>query len=66
MYESYNVTLPHMDNEGHSTRMVYKDILAQLDREARLIPASQFMKRTVEDGKLSTSKSKEDRLGALV
>ncbi len=56
MYESYNVSLPHMDREGHSTRMVYKDILAQLDREARLIPASRLMKRPVDEGKLPSAR----------
>jgi hypothetical protein len=44
MYESYEVTLPYMDREGSSTRMVYKDILNQLDRDARLIPASRLMR----------------------
>lgn len=45
MYESYEVTLPYMDREGSSTRMVYKDILNQLDRDARLIPASRLMRK---------------------
>lgn len=44
MYESYEVTLPHMDREGSTTRTVYKDILDQLDRDARLIPASRLMR----------------------
>lgn len=44
MYESYEVALPHMDREGTTTRMVYKDILDQLDRDARLIPASRLMR----------------------
>jgi hypothetical protein len=44
MYESYEVTLPYMDRDGSSTRMVYKDILDQLDRDARLIPASRLMR----------------------
>jgi len=66
MYDSYNVSLPHMDREGHSTRMVYKDILGQLDREARLIPASRFMKRPVEDGKPSSSRSVGPHQGVRV
>jgi superfamily I DNA and/or RNA helicase len=45
MYESYEVTLPYMDREGSSTRMVYKDILNQLDRDARLIPARRLMRK---------------------
>lgn len=59
MYESYNVSLPHMDREGHSTRMVYKDILGQLDREARLIPASRLMKCPIDDGKSSSARPAE-------
>jgi superfamily I DNA and/or RNA helicase len=43
MYESYEVTLPNMDSEGQKTRMVYKDILDELDRNARLKPASMVM-----------------------
>lgn len=48
MYESYEVTLPYMDREGSSTRMVYKDILDQLDRDARLIPASRLMRNDTQ------------------
>lgn len=66
MYESYNVSLPHMDREGHSTRMVYKDILSQLDREARLIPASRFMKRPIGDGKSPSVRSAAAPLGVRV
>lgn len=44
MYDSYAVTLPHMDRQGSTTRTVYKDILDQLDRDARLIPASRLMR----------------------
>ena len=43
MYESYEVELPHMDQAGTEKRAVYKDILNQLEREARLVPARQLM-----------------------
>lgn len=66
MYESYNVSLPHMDREGHSTRMVYKDILGQLDREARLIPASRFMKRSIDEANSSYGRSDERARGVRV
>lgn len=66
MYESYNVSLPHMDREGHSTRLVYKDILGQLDREARLIPASRLMKRLVDEGKSSYVRPAEAPRGVRV
>lgn len=66
MYDSYNVNLPHMDREGHSTRMVYKDILSQLDREARLIPASRFMKQPVGDVKSSSIRFSEAPSGVRV
>ena len=46
MIESYLVELPNMDREGQTTRPVYKDILTALDRQARVIPASQFMATT--------------------
>lgn len=66
MYESYNVSLPHMDREGHSTRMVYKDILGQLDREARLIPASRLMKRSVDEANSSYGRSDKRARGVRV
>lgn len=43
MYESYEVELPHMDKGGTEKRTVYKDILNQLERDARLVPARQLM-----------------------
>lgn len=43
MYESYEVDLPHMDQAGTEKRTVYKDILSQLERDARLVPARQLM-----------------------
>ena len=49
MYESYEVSLPLMDREGQTTRTVYKDILDQLDGNARLIPASRLMRKTAGD-----------------
>lgn len=60
MYESYEVTLPHMDKEGSTTRMVYKDILDQLDRDARLVPASRLM-RNVPQSKQQFSPSSSMR-----
>ncbi|MFJ5452433.1 DEAD/DEAH box helicase [Pectobacterium jejuense] len=53
MYESYDVTLPHMDSEGVTTRTVYKDILDQLDRDARLIPASRLMREVPQSKRKS-------------
>jgi hypothetical protein len=46
MYESYEVELPCMDKAGTEKRAVYKDILNQLERDARLVPARHIM--TVE------------------
>ncbi len=43
MYASYEVDLPHMDRAGSVKRTVYKDILDQLERDARLVPARQLM-----------------------
>ena len=43
MYASYEVDLPRMDSEGSVKRAVYKDILDQLERDARLVPARQLM-----------------------
>ncbi|MCL6417045.1 AAA domain-containing protein [Aestuariirhabdus sp. Z084] len=43
MYASYEVDLPRMDSAGSVKRTVYKDILDQLEREARLVPARQLM-----------------------
>lgn len=43
MYVSYEVDLPRMDSAGSVKRAVYKDILEQLDRDARLVPARQLM-----------------------
>ncbi|MGI2166499.1 AAA domain-containing protein [Shewanella oncorhynchi] len=43
MYASYEVDLPRMDSAGSVKRTVYKDILDQLDRDARLVPARQLM-----------------------
>lgn len=60
MYESYEVELPHMDREGSTTRMVYKDILNQLDRDARLVPASRLM-RDVPQSKRPFSPTRSTR-----
>lgn len=43
MYVSYEVDLPRMDSVGSMKRAVYKDILDQLERDARLVPARQLM-----------------------
>lgn len=43
MYESYAVDLPHMDREGSESRTVYKDMLDQLDRDGRLVPARRLL-----------------------
>ena len=43
MYASYEVELPRMDSAGSVKRAVYKDILDQLERDARLVPARQLM-----------------------
>lgn len=43
MYASYEVDLPRMDSAGSVKRTVYKDILDQLNRDARLVPARQLM-----------------------
>jgi hypothetical protein len=43
MYESYKVELPHMDKAGTEKHSVYKDILNQMERDARLVPARQLM-----------------------
>lgn len=43
MYASYQVDLPRMDSAGSVKRAVYKDILDQLERDARLVPARQLM-----------------------
>lgn len=43
MYASYEVDLPRMDSAGSVKRTVYKDILDQLERDARLVPARQLM-----------------------
>jgi superfamily I DNA and/or RNA helicase len=43
MFESYEVELPNMDKQGETTRLVYKDIFQQLDRDARIKPAHQMM-----------------------
>lgn len=43
MYASYEVDLPCMDSAGSVKRTVYKDILDQLERDARLVPARQLM-----------------------
>lgn len=43
MYMSYEVNLPRMDSAGSVKRAVYKDILDQLERDARLVPARQLM-----------------------
>lgn len=42
MYASYEVDLPRMDSAGNVKRTVYKDILDQLERDARLVPARQL------------------------
>lgn len=43
MYASYEVDLPRMDSAGSVKRTVYKDILDQLERDARLVPARLLM-----------------------
>lgn len=43
MYASYEVDLPRMDSAGSVKRTVYKDILDQLERDARLVAARQLM-----------------------
>lgn len=43
MYASYEVNLPRMDSAGSVKRAVYKDILDQLERDARMVPARQLM-----------------------
>lgn len=43
MYASYEVDLPRMGSAGSVKRAVYKDILDQLERDARLVPARQLM-----------------------
>jgi hypothetical protein len=43
MFESYEVELPNMDDQGKTKRLVYKDIFQQLDRDARIKPAHQMM-----------------------
>ena len=43
MFESYEVELPNMDNQGKTKRLVYKDIFQQLDRDARIKPAHQMI-----------------------
>ncbi|QTL35810.1 DEAD/DEAH box helicase [Pseudoalteromonas viridis] len=43
MYASYEVDLPRMDSAGSVKRTVYKDILDQLERDARLVPARHLM-----------------------
>lgn len=43
MYASYEVDLPRMDSTDSMKRAVYKDILDQLERDARLVPARQLM-----------------------
>ena len=35
--------MPRMDSAGSVKRTVYKDILDQLERDARLVPARQLM-----------------------
>lgn len=42
--ESYNIRLPDMDGGVTTEQPVYKRILDSLDRSARLIPASRFMR----------------------
>ena len=54
MIESYLVDLPNMDREGQTTRPVYKDILTALDRQARVIRASQFMAASAHTPKKPT------------
>ena len=43
VYASYEVDLPRMDSAASLKRAVYKDILDQLERDARLVPARQLM-----------------------
>lgn len=43
MFESYEVELPNMDNQGTTKRLVYKDIFQQLDRDARILPAHRML-----------------------
>lgn len=43
MFESYEVDLPHMDRPGSTTRPVYRDMFAQLERDARLVDARKVM-----------------------
>ena len=43
MYASYEVDLPRMDSAGSVKRAVYKDILDQLGRDSRLVPARKLM-----------------------
>ncbi len=43
MFAPYEVQLPHMDRDGHSTRTVYRDILQELQRNGQLKPASAVM-----------------------
>lgn len=57
MYESYEVELPCMDKAGTVKRAVYKDILNQLERDARLVPARHIM--TVE--KVATQQTQPRR-----
>lgn len=63
MYESYEVTLPYMDREGASKRMVYKDILDQLDRDARLIPASRLMRKESSSQRQHSSRPEHGKRG---
>ena len=43
MFETYEVKLPNMDGPGHKSRMVYRDIFDQLQREAHMCEARDVM-----------------------
>jgi len=43
MFEPYEVELPSMDEKTTSSRMVYKDILMQLDNDNRIHPAHEML-----------------------
>lgn len=65
MFEPYEVRLPYMDRAGYTTRPVYRDIFNQLEREARLIPASQFMDEAKATRPAAASQPMAARRGAL-
>ena len=42
MLELREVNLPKMDTQGTEKRLVYRDIFSELDRAARIFPASEI------------------------